>query len=107
MKIYFIDKKGRNFGIARRIMEKGFSNLEVKDTYTFRSTKADYVVLSEFDKHDNENEILSKYNNLILITEEIDQKSVCEYIKNYKVIDIISGKLSQDYIAERIIKKLV
>ncbi|MBQ8299784.1 MAG: hypothetical protein IJX99_08050 [Clostridia bacterium] len=107
MKIYFIDKTGKNGRIAKEIKARGYENVEIKNTYSFKSTKSDYVILSEYNKYDKDNDLLCKYNNLIIVSKDIDQNTIYDYIKNYKVIDIITGKATDEYIAERITKSFV
>lgn len=107
MKIYFIDKTGKNNGIVKKLIEKGYENVEIKNTYSFKSTKSDYVILSEYNKYDKDNDLLSKYNNLIIVSKNIEKETIYDYIKKYKVIDIITGKATDEYIAERIAKSFV
>lgn len=104
MKIFFIDKAGRNGRIAKALQALGYSNVEMKDTYTFRATKSDYVILSEYNEYDTENELLCKYNNLIIVSKKIDKDTIYKYISKYKVIDVITGNATDEYIAERITK---
>ncbi len=107
MKIYFIDKTGKNGRIAKELQTRGYENVEIKNTYSFKCTKSDYVILSEYNKHDKDNEMLCKYNNLIIISKDIDKDTIYDYIRKYKVIDIITEKATDEYIAERITKSFV
>lgn len=104
MKIYFIDKTGKNLRVMKLIQENGFDNIERKDTYSFRTTKNDYVVLSEYDDKNPENEYLEKYSNLIIITGNKDKNIAWKLASRYKSIDIIYSDMDEEYIAKRILK---
>ena len=104
MKVYYIDKLEKNLTLKDKLIENGLENIEVKDTYNFRATKNDFVVLSEYDEKDSENESLKKYNNLIFITKEKDEDIIWKIANSYKTIDIISYNCNKDYIAQRISK---
>ena len=104
MKVYYIDKLEKNLALKDKLIENGLENIEVKDTYNFRATKNDFVVLSEYNEKDSENESLKKYNNLIFITKEKDEDIIWEIANSYKTVDIISYNCNKDYIAQRISK---
>lgn len=104
MKIYFIDKTGRNYKIKDMLEKKGIQNIDIKDTYNFRCTKNDFVILSEYNDNDSENSYLSKYNNLIIITTNTKEDVVWKLANEFKTIDIISNKCNEEYVVERITK---
>lgn len=104
MKVYFIDKNGKNSKISKAITEQCVDNFDIKDTYSFRTTKNDYVILSEFNNYDKENDLLTKFQNLIIISKDISKERILDYINKYKVIDVISASASEKYIANRVLK---
>lgn len=104
MKIYFIDIYGKNLRIKKLIEKKGLENIEHKDSYSFRSTKNDYNILSEYNEKNLDNQQLSKLNNLIVITDKKDEDTILKLANEYKTIDIISSDCGEEYIAERIYK---
>ncbi len=103
VKIYFVDKTGKN-SIIRKNLEKNSSiTIEVKESLSFRSTKNDYIVLSEYNEKDN-SILLNKFQNVILIMNIKDPNLIWKAIHEYKIIDIIDALLSPEYIAKRILK---
>ena len=103
MKIYFVDKTGKNSIVRKNIEKNSVLTVEVKDSLTFRSTKNDFVVISEYNEREN-SILLNKFQNLILVTNSKDPKLIWRAIHEYKVIDVIDASLSPEYIAKRIIK---
>lgn len=104
MKVYYIDKLKKNLIIKDKLIENGIENVEVKSSYNFKATKNDYVILSEYNEKDSENDLLKKINNLIIITREKDKDIIWKAVNSYKTIDIISYDSDKDYIAQRISK---
>lgn len=107
MKIYYIDKEERDLVLKEKLQEKGIENIEVKNSYNFRCTKNDIVILNDYLRNNDENDILKKYNNLIILTSNVDEETVEELVNNYKIKDIIYSKCNDDYIAERIEKLII
>lgn len=104
MKIYFIDKTGRNLRLKSLIEKNGIPEIEVKNTYSFRTTKNDISILSEYREKDNENELLEKINNLIVITRDKSKELIFNLANKLKTIDIIYDGCGEEYIGQRIAK---
>ncbi len=102
MKIYFIDIKERYLKLKDKLISAGIENIEVKDSYSFRCTKNDFVILPEYIENAFENELLKKYNNLIIITDKSDENTIWKLVNEYKTKDIISRKCDDEYISKRI-----
>lgn len=98
MKIYLIDKYKRKDFII-----KSFNDyIDVKEDCKFRMTKNDFVILSDTEEMSG----LEKLKNIILLTKNQEYKYVWKLINSYKLIDIIGENLDQEYIVERIKKKV-
>lgn len=98
MKIYLIDKYKRKDFII-----KSFNDyIDVKEDCKFRMTKNDFVILSDTEEMSG----LDKLKNIILLTKNQEYKYVWKLINSYKLIDIIGENLDQEYIVERIKKKV-
>lgn len=102
MKIYFIDIKEKYVNLKDKLISSGLENIEIKDTYSFRCTKNDFVILTDYNDNASENELLKKYNNLIIITDKNDEKTIWKLANEYKTKDIISSKCNDEYISKRI-----
>lgn len=105
MKIYFIDKSGKNLKIKKLLEDIGIENVEHKDSYSFRCTKNDYVILSEYN-HREDNTALKRFNNLIIVLDNNKPEISWELASEYKTIDIIYSKCGEEYIAQRIAKNI-
>ncbi|MBQ9279884.1 MAG: hypothetical protein IJ215_02395 [Clostridia bacterium] len=103
MKIYFIDKTGRNLRIKKLIEDFGIENVEHKDSYSFRCTKNDFIILSEYNEKED-NTMLKKFSNLIIVTNSKDRNVLWMLATEYKTLDIIYDKCGDEYIANRIVK---
>ena len=103
MKIYFIDKTGRNLRIKKLMEESGIENIEHKESYSFRCTKNDFVILSEYNERDD-NTALKRFSNLIVITDSNNSDIAWKLATEYKTVDIIYEKCGEEYIASRIVK---
>ncbi len=104
MKVFYIDKNNKKLRIMDKLVENGLENVELKDSYNFRCTKNDFVILTEYNEKDENNVILNKYNNLIVITNKIDENTIWKLANEYHTKDVISSKCDEDYIAKRISK---
>lgn len=104
MKVYFIDKTGKNLRIKNEIEDYGIKNIETKDTYKFRCAKNDYVIVSEYVENEPDNDALLKYNNLVFLIDNASKEIIWELVNKYQVVDVISSKCEERYIAERITK---
>lgn len=107
MKIYFIDIKERYLKLKDKLISAGIENIEVKNSYSFRCTKNDFVILLEYIENASENELLKKYNNLIIITNKSDENTIWKLVNEYKTKDIISSKCDDEYISKRIAKVIL
>ena len=105
MKVYFINNGDVNSNIILSMLENN-GNIQIveKKEYSFRTTKNDYVIVSCFKNQDENNENLKKYNNLIVITSEKDEKTISCLIEEFKAKDVIYTLMKPEYISERIIK---
>lgn len=65
MKIYFIDKDGKNLRLKKKLEELKIENIEHKKDISHRIYKTDYVITLDFN---NEYKEYSKINNLIIVT---------------------------------------
>lgn len=98
MKIYLIDKYKRKDFIIKNFNDY----IDVKEDCKFRMTKNDFVILSDTEEMNG----LDKLKNIILLTKNQEYKYVWKLINSYKLIDIIGENLDQEYIVERIKKKV-
>lgn len=107
MKIYFIDIKEKYLKLKDKLISAGIENIEVKDSYSFRCTKNDFVILPEYIENNAENDLLKKYSNLIIITNKNDEDTIWKLANEYKTKDIISSKCNDEYISKRIAKAIL
>ena len=97
MKVFLIDKSGRNNDIANNLKKLGIENIEIREDCKMKATKNDYIVIFE----DKETDI-SKTSNVILITTNKDKKFIWNFANNHNCIDIIDATQDRTYIAQRI-----
>lgn len=100
MKVYIIDKNKKNLNIIKSIPEA-----DVKDTYKYKATKNDYTIIFDMPLKE-EIADAKKLNNIIFITNKLDEKSIWELINEYKTVDIINAEMEEEYIIERCIKRI-
>lgn len=103
MKIFFIDKKGKKLRLKKLLEETGLGTIEYKNNYSFRCTKNDIVILSEYDEREDYTS-LKKYHNLIVIINKEDIPLVWKLINEYDILDVVYDNTGEEYIAERIAK---
>lgn len=102
MKIFVIDRFNE-FGKTIKSLEKiGYETVEKRENLKFRMSKNDYVILD--DKQDLEG--LEKLKNIIMILNDKNYKNVWKFVSDYKTIDIIDSKVSEEYLVCRIDKIL-
>ena len=105
MKIYFINNGDSNSNNIFNLLGKTeLLPITEKKEYSFRTTKNDYVIVSGFKMQDERNEVLKKYNNLIVITEQKDQETISCLVNDFNAKDIIYSLVNPEYISQRIVK---
>ena len=108
------------YGVSYSLKENSFINVyaTLKNEYanTFLIDNERLTIGDEFDGYtiikildsvnekDENNVILNKYNNLIVITNKIDENTIWKLANEYHTKDVISSKCDEDYIAKRISK---
>ena len=102
MKVFLIDRYGKNYDIVKSLEEKGFTNIEVKETAKVRTTKNDVLVLLE----DANLEEIPKTASVILITKNKNVKFIWKFIQTYHCLDIIDANMDRDYIVRRIAQRM-
>lgn len=106
MKVYFIDKAGKKLELKKLIEEEGIGMIEHKDTYSFRATKNDIIILSDYDPKEDYT-VLKKFNNLIIIIPKNDVVLMAKLANEYHVLDIIYAECEDSYIAHRIARLIM
>lgn len=104
MKIYFINDNQKRLGILNKLIKCEFVPIIEKNEYNFRATKNDFVIVSDFEIQNPNNESLKKYNNLIVLTESKTEETISVLADEYNTKDVIYSLLDEDYIVQRIIK---
>ena len=108
------------YGVSYSLKENSFINVyaTLKNEYanTFLIDNERLTIGDEFDGYtiikildsvnekDENNVILNKYNNLIVITNKNDENTIWKLANEYHTKDVISSKCDEDYIAKRISK---
>ena len=103
MKIYFINKNGKNLFIRDRLIKMGFENIETMEKLKTRINKTDIVITTCFQE---EYEEYQKVNHLIILTQETNPKKVYQMVSKLKVKDVIYFDKNMEYITERIRKAM-
>ena len=83
---------------------EGSISIVEKKEYSFRSAKNDYVVVSDFKVGNENNDSLTKYNNLIAITDAKDEETISFLADKFNAKDVIYSLMQPEYISKRIIK---
>lgn len=102
MKLFLIDKYGKNYDMVKSLEKKGIENIEVKDNCKLRATKNDILVLLE----DSDLEEIPKTTNIILVTKNKNVKFIWNFINTYHCIDVIDANMDRDYVVNRIAQRV-
>ena len=101
MKVYLLDND-RKIKKIKKELEKVYS-VESKENLKFKMTKNDFVIVSDAE---GVMEGLDKLKNLIMLVTRKDKKYIWQLVNEYKTIDIIDNLMSEEYIVERIERKI-
>lgn len=102
MKIYFIDKTTKCSKYIKKLENHFEENIVLKKDTNFKMTKNDFVIITDLDIDDN----LKKLKNIIFLVTDKSYKSVWNKASEYNSIDIIDICMPEEYIINRIIKKV-
>ncbi len=102
MKLFLIDKYGKNYDIVKSLENKGIENIEVKENCKLRATKNDVIVLLE----DSDIEEIPKTPSVILVTKKKNVKFIWSFINTCHCIDVIDANMARDYIINRIAERI-
>ncbi len=102
MKIFLIDKYGKNSDIANYIKKLGVENIETRQDCKIKATKNDYIIIFEDEQEEN----IPKTANIILITNNKDKKYIWNFVNKHNCADIIDATMDRNYISQRISTKI-
>ena len=102
MRVFLVDKYGKNYDLVKRLNENGIENIEVREDCKAKTTKNDFIILIDNFECDG----LSKNSKIVMITKNKDSKIIWKFINTYNCVDIIDESLDRDYIVNRIISNI-